>query len=374
MSLFETLLQYYQTAESELDEDIAYVTDQELHAHTVFVCGNIKSKAPIRFLLACLAAKTELPHIDIRKPYTSIPGNNHFSGRKYDETVIQQLVTECNLPCNSTTAFLTPVFRNCNQIMEPGLKLEGRPPELYTKMLLLLNAVHRHLLSPQVLITEILRQLIVVRDRQTRRINELLENLKPDTGELPLSSEQVITLLLQHLACKGSSRLPTLMVAAAYKSAEALLQERALPLKAHNAADKQTGATADVEITLLNHEKVVTCYEMKDKAVTTYDIDLGMSKIVGLTFLPNNYIFITTEPVQEQVSRYAKSVYNKIGVEFAVLDCIGFLRHFLHFFHRSRASFLEEYQTLLLSQPDSAVSQPLKEAFLSLRQAAEAGD
>ena len=56
--------------------DIAYVTDQELHAHTVFVCGNIKSKAPIRFLLACLAAKTELPHIDIRKPYTSIPGNN----------------------------------------------------------------------------------------------------------------------------------------------------------------------------------------------------------------------------------------------------------------------------------------------------------
>jgi DNA adenine methylase len=33
--------------------------------------------------------------------------------------------------------------------------------------------------------------------------------------------------------------------------------------------------------------------------------------------------------------------------------------------------FVEEYQKLLLAEPDSAVSQPLKEAFLALRQAVE---
>ncbi len=60
------------------------------------------------------------------------------------------------------------------------------------------------------------------------------------------------------------------------------------------------------------------------------------------------------------------------GTEIVVLDCIGFLRHFLHFFHRSRAKFLDSYQNLVLSEPDSAVSQPLKEALLALRQAAEA--
>lgn len=40
-------------------------------------------------------------------------------------------------------------------------------------------------------------------------------------------------------------------------------------------------------------------------------------------------------------------------------------------FHRLRMQFVEEYQKLVLAEPDSAVSQPLKEAFLALRQAVE---
>ena len=58
----------------------------------------------------------------------------------------------------------------------------------------------------------------------------------------------------------------------------------------------------------------------------------------------------------------------------AIVDCVGFLRHFIHFFHRLRIKFLDAYQTLLLSEPDSAVRQPLKEAFLSLRQSAESDE
>jgi len=53
---------------------------------------------------------------------------------------------------------------------------------------------------------------------------------------------------------------------------------------------------------------------------------------------------------------------------------MGFLRHFLHFFHRLRIAYLEAYQALVLAEPESAVSQPLKEAFLVLRQAAEADE
>ena len=62
------------------------------------------------------------------------------------------------------------------------------------------------------------------------------------------------------------------------------------------------------------------------------------------------------------------------GTEIVVLDCIGFMRHFLHLFHRLRIQFLDSYQSLLLAEPDSAVNQPLKEAFLSLRQAAESAE
>jgi DNA adenine methylase len=64
-------------------------------------------------------------------------------------------------------------------------------------------------------------------------------------------------------------------------------------------------------------------------------------------------------------------VYERTGgIEFAILDCIGFVRHFLHLFHRHRTAFLDAYQALLLSEPESAVSFALKQAFLALRQAA----
>jgi DNA adenine methylase len=36
-------------------------------------------------------------------------------------------------------------------------------------------------------------------------------------------------------------------------------------------------------------------------------------------------------------------------------------------------AFWGEYQSLMLAEPESAVSQPVKEAFLSMRQAVEAG-
>ena len=74
----------------------------------------------------------------------------------------------------------------------------------------------------------------------------------------------------------------------------------------------------------------------------------------------------------EDVREYARSKYDETGgVEIAVLDCIGFLRPFLHLFHRLRKDFLDQHQVLVLHEPDSAVSQGLKEAFLALRQAAE---
>ncbi len=59
------------------------------------------------------------------------------------------------------------------------------------------------------------------------------------------------------------------------------------------------------------------------------------------------------------------------GIEFVILDCISFLRHFLHLFYRLRMQFLEAYQTLLLAKPESAVRHELKVSFLALRRAAE---
>ena len=202
-----------------------------------------------------------------------------------------------------------------------------------------------------------------------------MKTLERTEGALPLSSEAIVTLIGQHLACKNASRLPVLVVAAAYTAVGQQLSENLLPLNSHNAADFQTGSLGDVEVCLVGDDAVVTAYEMKMKRVTIDDIDVALTKILKAPRRINNYLFVTTDQIDPVVAEYAATLYEETGgTEIAILDCIGFLRHFLHLFHRVRVAYLNAYQKLVLAEPDSAVSQSLKEAFLALRQAAESGE
>ena len=128
-----------------------------------------------------------------------------------------------------------------------------------------------------------------------------------------------------------------------------------------------------MQIALIGDDDIATAYEMKTRRVTREDIDRALQKISSVGIPIDNYIFITTEEIDYEVQEYAKGVYDNTGVEMVVLDCIEFLRHFLHLFHRLRADYIEAYQNLVLGEPESAISQPLKETFLTLRQAAESG-
>ena len=167
--------------------------------------------------------------------------------------------------------------------------------------------------------------------------------------------------------------MPVLVVAAAYRAAQRQLGENLRPLQGHNAADNQTHALGDVEITLADEQNSVTAYEMKAKQVTREDIDIAVQKLAASSHPIDNYIFITTERIDAELADYAAGLHPHIGVEFVILDCLGFVRHFLHLFYRLRINFLEAYQELVLAEPDSAINQSLKEAFLSLRLAAESG-
>lgn len=351
-----------------------FVGDSDILARVESICRNIRTRACTRFLLACLLAKIDRPDVDIRKPYTEIGGPDCYSGRSYDETYIEPFVMKHNLPCNLTTAFLTPAFRTKNITLTPEVDLSGRPKEPYQDTLQLLTDVYRGKVSPESLLVEIVRNLLVIRNERQERLSAMLAELKTKGDEIPLSSEGIVSLIQQHLSCPNASRLPVLVVAAAYQAAERYLRERVLPLYPHVAADKQTGALGDVEITLVNDDQVVTSYEMKDKKVTKGDIDIALQKIANIGRKIDNYIFITTDIIDDDVNNYAKSIYEKTGgIEFTVLDCISFLRYFLHLFHRIRLHYLDAYQQLVLNEPESAVRQELKEAFLALRRAAESG-
>lgn len=324
-------------------------------------------------LITCALAKIHRPSIDIRKPYTEIGDADCFSGRNdYDETHVWPFALQHGLPVNSTTAFLTPGFRTINVPLAPPLVISGRPKRMYTDTIQLLDDVYQGRITAEELLVETLRQLLLLKQEQESRMKQLLDELNTGDQGIPLSSEDIVSLIEQHLKSPKSSRLPVLVVAAAYKAAMQHLGECARPLYSHNAADLQTGALGDVEITLISDDNVITSYEMKAKEVTKGDIELAVEKVANSEMRVDNYIFITTAKIDKDVSEYAISLYRATGgIEFVILDCIGFLRHFLHLFHRLRLDFLNAYQELVLQEPNSAVNQPLKEVFLTLRRAAE---
>lgn len=364
----------YVKAKKHLDRPL--IANTGVEKKLVYVINCPRTRAGGRFLLACTLAKVHNADYDIRKPFTHFEGKDKegsYSGRRYDEAHVQNFVTKHKLPCLQTTAFLTPGFRTKQVILTKDVDLGGRPAEMYQYVLDILHAIHTRKVTAADVLAESLRLLIIERDKRKKRLGELLKGLRQGAGALPLSCEDIINLIQQHLACKNSSRLPVLIIAAAYKTAATNLQKRILSLQQHNAADKQTGAMGDVEITLLTDEKVVTTYEMKGHAVGADDIDIAIQKIAKNPKV-QNYIFITTEPIDPDVREYATQQYAELGgTEIAILGCVDFLRHFLHLFHWIRTDFLNHYQELLLLEPESAVSQPLKEAFLALRAAAAAG-
>lgn len=348
------------------------VRDRRAVSDIEFVC-RCSNQAGTRFLMACLVAKLSDPTLDIRRPYTEIGGPGIYSGRHYDEAYVAPFAFKHGLPVNPTTSFLTPAFRTNKTTIEPGVELVGRPKKLYAIIIALLTELHGGTLKPDDVLAEIIRWLLLIREERKQRIETLFASLKTTAQDSALPAESIVTLITQHMALPKSARLPVLIVAAAYQAARNHLGERHLPLRGHNAADKQTGALGDVEIALRDDGDVVTVYEMKAKRVTPEDIEVAGQKLAAASQPVDNYIFITTDKIDEEVKECAAGMYARIGVEFVVLDCIGFLRHFLHLFYRIRMQFLEAYQSFLMNEPDSAVSPSLKEAFLALRLATETG-
>lgn len=361
----------FERASESLDKPIL-TEPRGIQHHVEFVC-RCANQAGTRFLMACLVAKLSDPSLDIRKPYTEIGGAGIYSGRHFDETYITPFVFKHGLPVNPTTSFLTPAFRTNKNIITPGVQLVGRPKQLYINVVDLITAAYEGTITAEDLLADIIRWLLIIRAERKQRIETLFASLKGSENDSSLPAESIVTLIVQHMALPKSARLPVLVVAAAYEAAHEHLGERHLPLQGHNAADKQTGALGDVEIVLKDDGDAVTVYEMKAKRVIRDDIDIAAQKLAATSQQIDNYIFITTEKIDDEVREYAATMHEKIGIEFVILDCIGFLRHFLHLFYRIRMQFLEAYQTLLMSEPDSAVNPSLKEAFLALRLATETG-
>ncbi|RLC16648.1 MAG: hypothetical protein DRI57_10935 [Deltaproteobacteria bacterium] len=122
--------------------------EQEISKKVEFICRCITNRSPIRFLLSCLIAKIHKFEFDIRKPYTEIGGDDTYSGRFYDENYVESFVAKYKLPCNTTTAFLTPAFRNIDRLLTTDLVMVGKPRQVYVNTLELLDNVFEKEILP----------------------------------------------------------------------------------------------------------------------------------------------------------------------------------------------------------------------------------
>jgi hypothetical protein len=165
------------------------VKNVQLREKIDFVCRCLSNRAGVRLLMSCMLAKLDRPQVDPRKPYTEIGGDDCFSGRTYDERHLGHFINENRLPCNSTTAFLTPTLRNQNTPLMPDTELVERPREVYKFTLELLDSVARNKIKADDILTETIRTLLVMRDEKLERMNELISSLNRGRGALPLSSE-----------------------------------------------------------------------------------------------------------------------------------------------------------------------------------------
>lgn len=148
-----------------------------LHQDLIFVCRYTGNRAPIRLLIACLLAKICKPEIDPCKPYTEIGGLDSFSGRAFDEKYVTGFISKHRLPCNSTTAFLTPGFRTFNRTLTE-FEPTGRPKELYSRLFHLLDAVSKGHHSAKAVLTDALRNLIDMRNERLDQLERLQASLK----------------------------------------------------------------------------------------------------------------------------------------------------------------------------------------------------
>ncbi len=353
------------------DLDKSHVDDVARREQIDYICRNLQNRAGVRFLMACLLAKLHQPNLDIRMPYKEIGGDDCYSGRHYDERYITSFVEEHELPCNVTTAFLTPAFRNHEVMLSKNVTLMGRPRELYEYVLSLLDDVARKRISPQDLLCEIVRILIIKRNEQKTRMESLLANLK-QSDPSQLTVNDIVSVVERHLDQPNSSRLPVLVFHVIYRTIESQLNEHIVPLQPHTAADSQTRSLGDMEVALKDSEQIITVYEMKSRQLTRGDVSQALNKVVKGTQNTQQYLFVTTYPISEDVKEQINDLNERrLGTEFAALDCVAFARYFLHLFYQVRLEFLSNYQNLVLSEPESGVRQPLKELFLSLRQAVE---
>ena len=126
-----------------------------------------------------------------------------------------------------------------------------------------------------------------------------------------------------------------------------------------------------IELECPDNRRGMTLYHLVSRRITLATLGRAARRMSKTLNRPAWYVVVTPGLMHSKPHQIQQRLYEMSdGVEFRVFDCHGFLNHFLDLYHQHRTELLEQYQTLVLGEPDSAVSFALKQAFLALLAAA----
>ena len=194
------------------------------------------------------------------------------------------------------------------------------------------------------------------------------ERIKQQQTDQPPSASVVLGFVENVLRGPRAGRLKELAIAAAFQ----IIASNSQPVEwVVVESENQLCPGTQFETDDPNRGKEV--YRQVAIAITGAVIDEAVTSATRGSNSPAHITIVTTDAIDPAVREHAAGVYQKTGgIEFAILDCLGFVRHFLYLFHRHRVAFLDAYQALVLNEPESAANFAFKQIFLALLQAATA--
>lgn len=193
-----------------------------------------------------------------------------------------------------------------------------------------------------------------------QRLQWLSDEIARRVSSLPPSSAVTLRFVDRVLDCSDAKKLKRLAILAGLKT----IVDHAGGTSSLVLQSGRPHAREQVE--WANADRGRTQYVFVPEVIETATIDAVLPPFADESDL-SHLVLITTETTDPAVHKYASGMYRRTwGTEFAILDCPGFVRHFLHLFHRHRVAFLAAYQDLVLSEPESAVNFAGKQLFLSL--------
>lgn len=306
---------------------------------------SLTQKGVFTVLVTLFTHKIYNPLQDIRLHQSSL--ENGFSGRTIDTKFITPILKKWNLPSMAESGWLT---RSLEQPYPYNLDYNGKISDKSVReaFLKILDYIQKDILSSENALSYLLFQ-----------VSEVLKNnivkITPITNIHHITIEQVYSFLEEQFFCKynlyGGAKLPVIAFYTIYEliCSEIKRYENCIlsPLGNHNASDKTSRTSGDIEI--FKNNFLFETLEIKlDKKIDYHTVKIAQEKIY--TYSPERYYILSAVGLdnEKECNELILEIKKHHGCQVIINGLLPTLKYYLRLI-----SSLEDFMKLYLKKIES---------------------